>query len=189
MHRTHKLDEVDEKLIGKSVTLAGWVDTIRDHNNVLFIDLRDRYGKVQCVIVKKNEDFEVAKGLTLESCVKLIGTVNERPKGSENAELSSGKVEVKIDKLEVLSPAGPLPYAVNNDDVNEETKMEFKYLDLRGDKMKKNLMLRHKAINFIRQFLDKEGFMEINTPILTKSGIIRGSFMLCHRVRSSISRC
>jgi aspartyl-tRNA synthetase len=169
MHRTYKLDEINEKLIGKSVTLAGWVDTIRDHNNVLFIDLRDRYGKVQCVILKKNEDFEVAKNLTVESCVKLTGTVGARPKGSENEELSSGKVEVKMDKLEVLSVAGPLPYAVNNDDVNEETKMEFKYLDLRGEKMKRNLMKRHKAISFIRQFLDDEGFMEIQTPILTKS--------------------
>jgi aspartyl-tRNA synthetase len=169
MHRTHRLDEINEKLIGKSVTLAGWVDTIRDHNNVLFIDLRDRYGKVQCVIVKKNEDFDVAKELSVESCVKLSGAVGARPKGSENADLSSGKVEVKIDKLEVLSPAGPLPYAVNNDDVNEDTKMEFKYLDLRGEKLKRNLMKRHKAVAFIREFLDKEGFLEIQTPILTKS--------------------
>ena len=169
MHRTHRLDEVNEGLIGKSVTLAGWVDTIRDHNNVLFVDLRDRYGKVQCVIVKKNSDFEVAKKLTLESCVKLSGIVNARPKGSENKEISSGKVEVKIEKFEVLSVAAPLPYDVNREGVNEETKMEFKYLDLRGEKMKRNLMLRHRAINFIRGFLDKEGFMEIQTPILTKS--------------------
>jgi aspartyl-tRNA synthetase len=169
MHRTHRLDEIDEKLIGKKVTLAGWVDTVRDHNNVLFIDLRDRYGKVQCVIVKSNKDFSVAKGLTVESCVKLSGVVGARPKGSENADLSSGKVEVKIGKLEVLSAAGPLPYDVNNDDVNEETKMEFKYLDLRGEKLKGNLMARHKAVAFIREFLDKEGFLEIQTPILTKS--------------------
>lgn len=169
MHRTHKLDEVDEKLIGRGVTLAGWVDTVRDHNNVLFIDLRDRYGKVQCVILKKNDDFEIAKNLTVESCIKLTGTVGARPKGSENAELLSGKVEVKIETLEVLSAAGPLPYAVNNDDVNEDTKMEYKYLDLRGEKMKRNLMLRHKAVVFIRKFLDDEGFMEITTPILTKS--------------------
>ena len=169
MHRTHRLDEIDGKLIGKSVTLAGWVDTVRDHNNVLFVDLRDRYGKVQCVIVKSNFDFGVAKGLTVESCVKLTGVVGARPKGSENAELSSGKVEVKIERLEVLSVAGPLPYDVNNDSVNEDTKMEFKYLDLRGEKMKRNLMARHKAIVFIREFLDREGFLEIQTPILTKS--------------------
>ena len=169
MHRTHRLDEVNEKLIEKKVTLAGWVDTVRDHNNVLFIDLRDRYGKVQCVIVKSNDGFGVAKGLTVESCVKLSGVVNVRPSGTLNKEMVSGKVEVKIDKLEVLSVAGPLPYAVNNDDVNEDTKMEFKYLDLRGEKMKRNLIARHKAIVFIRKFLDEEGFLEIQTPILTKS--------------------
>jgi len=140
MHRTCRLDEVDEKLI-----------------------------KVQCVIVKSNKDFGVAKGLTVESCVKLSGVVNARPSGTLNKDMASGKVEVKIGELEVLSVAGPLPYAVNNDDVNEDTKMEFKYLDLRGEKMKRNLMLRHKAINFIRGFLDKEDFIEIQTPILTKS--------------------
>ena len=110
MYRTHRLGEVDEKLIGERVTLAGWVDTVRDHNNVLFVDLRDRYGKVQCVVVKSSKDFGVAKGLSVESCVRLSGVVGRRPKGSENKDLSSGKVEVKVDELEVLSSAEPNRY-------------------------------------------------------------------------------
>ena len=101
MLRTHNLGELNEKLIGKKVTIVGWADTIREHGKVIFVDLRDRYGKVQCVIIKKNDDFEKVKKLNKESCIKIIGDVNERPKGSENKDIGSGMVEVFIDSVEV----------------------------------------------------------------------------------------
>ena len=103
MLRSHNLGEVNEKLVGKKVKLCGWADTIREHGKVIFIDLRDRYGKVQCVIIAKNSDFEKVKKLTKESCICIEGKVNTRPKGSENKEINSGKVEVFIEKVEVLN--------------------------------------------------------------------------------------
>jgi aspartyl-tRNA synthetase len=169
MLRTHNLGEVNEKLKGKNVILTGWVDTIREHGKVIFFDLRDRYGLVQTVIVKSNKDFETAKKITKESCVQIEGVVNERPKGSENKDLASGKVEVFIEKLTVLSHCLPLPFEINEDITNEDLKLKHRYLGLRGEKLKRNLILRHKAIKFVRDFLDKEGFLEIQTPILTKS--------------------
>ncbi|MBT3404941.1 aspartate--tRNA ligase [archaeon] len=169
MLRDYDLGEVDESLIGKKVRLVGWADTIREHGNVTFIDLRDRYGKVQCVIIKKNSDFEEAKKLTTESCVQIEGQVNERPKGTENKELGSGKVEIFIDKLEILSLAEPLPFELGKDDVNEDLRLRYRYLDLRRPAMVKNLELRHKMINFIRNYLDEKKFLEVTTPMLTKS--------------------
>jgi aspartyl-tRNA synthetase len=170
MKRTHVLSEINEKLIGKEVKLVGWVDTIRIHGNVAFIDLRDRYGKVQAVISKKSsEDFEKVKKLTLESCISIKGILNGRPEGSENKELESGKVELKIDELEIYSIAENLPFEIGKDGVNEELRLKYRYLDLRGQKLKENIIIKHKIINFIREHLDKENFLEIQTPILTKS--------------------
>ncbi len=170
MERTHKSSEINEKLIGEKVSLVGWVDTIRVHGNVAFIDLRDRYGKVQAVISKKSsEDFEKVKNLTLESCISIKGTLNARPEGSENEKLTSGKVELKIEELKVYSLADNLPFEVNNEDVGEEIRLKYRYLDIRGEKLKNNLILRHKIINFIRNFLNEKDFLEIQTPILTKS--------------------
>ena len=169
MLRSHNLGQVNEKLIGKKVVLSGWIDTFREHGKVIFIDLRDRYGKVQCVIVQKNPDFEVLKKLGKESCIQIKGQVNERPKGSENKDLASGKVEIFIDKVEVFSASAPLPFELDVEDVGEEVRLKYRYLDLRRDKMKKNLELRHEAIQFIRDYLNKEEFLDIQTPILTKS--------------------
>ncbi|MFC1682325.1 aspartate--tRNA ligase [Nanoarchaeota archaeon] len=169
MLRSHKISEVNEKLVGKKIELCGWVDTIREHGNVTFIDLRDRYGKVQCVISKKNKDFSEAKKLTLESCIKINGEVKTRPKGSENKDLSSGKVEVSIEKLNVLTISNSLPFEVSREDINEDLRLKYRYLDIRRDKLKNNLILRHKSIKFIRDYFDKEDFLEIQTPILTKS--------------------
>jgi len=170
MKRTHKLSEVTEKLIGKRVKLAGWVDTMRIHGNVAFIDLRDRYGKVQAVISKKgSKDFDKIKELTTESCVSIEGIISARPKGSENSELPSGKVELKIEAMDVHSLADPLPFEIGGENVREEVRLKYRYLDIRGEKMKTNLILRHKIISFIRNYLDREEFLEIQTPILTKS--------------------
>jgi len=169
MLRTHNLGEVNEKLEGKKVTLVGWIDTIREHGKVIFLDLRDRYGKAQCVITNKNPGYETAKKITKESCVQIKGTINKRPQGSENKDLASGKVEVFTDEFKVLSECLPLPFEINEDITNEDLKLKHRYIGLRGEKLKKNLILRHNAIRFIRDFLSKEGFLEIQTPILTKS--------------------
>jgi aspartyl-tRNA synthetase len=171
MLRSYKLNEVNEKLSGKKVMLCGWVDVIREHGNVMFIDLRDRYGKVQMVITKKaGEEFKKAKKLTLESCVGIEGEVKLRPKGTENKDMDSGKVEIAINKVHIYSIAGMIPFKPGDrDDVTEDIRLRYRYLDIRSDKMKKNLEMRHNIINFIRDFLDKEGFLEITTPILTKS--------------------
>jgi len=169
MLNTHRLDEINKDSVGSKVILTGWIDSIRDHGNVLFFDLRDRYGLVQTVISKKNSDFEEAKKLTLESCVQLEGEIVERPKGTENKDLSSGQVELKISKLIILSKSEPLPFEIGAEGVNEDLRLTYRYLDLRSKKMQNNLEIRHRAIKFMRDYLDKEKFLEITTPILTKS--------------------
>ena len=171
MLRTHKIGEVNEHLAGKEVTLCGWVDSVRHHGKVSFIDLRDRYGKVQCVVVHSNQDaFEKTSKLTIESCIKISGRVKARPKGAEKKELSTGNVEIEIEKLEVFSLADPLPFDLSKGaEVSEEIRLKYRYLDLRRPKMVANLKIRHEVIKFIRDFLHDEGFFEITTPILTKS--------------------
>ncbi|PIO07667.1 aspartate--tRNA ligase [Candidatus Pacearchaeota archaeon CG10_big_fil_rev_8_21_14_0_10_34_12] len=169
MFRTHTLGEIDEKIAGKKATLSGWVDTIREHGSLIFIDLRDRYGKVQCVISKKNSDFAEAKKITTESCIQIIGEVKKRPKGTENKDLKSGMVEISIEKLNILSLSEQLPFDIHDSTVSEDLRLKYRYLDLRSEKMKYNIQKRYEAVKFIRDYLDKEGFLEITTPILTKS--------------------
>jgi aspartyl-tRNA synthetase len=166
MLRTHTCGEVNEKLSGKNVTLVGWVDSLRIMSKMIFLDIRDRYGIVQCVIKKDSKDFDVAKKLTRESCILLKGEVKKRPK--TNLEKSSGKIEIDVAELEVLSLADKLPFDPKN--VAEDIRLKYRYLDLRiNPKLRKNLELRHKVIRFIQNYLDKEGFLEIQTPILTNS--------------------
>ena len=170
MLRTHNLGEVNEKLAGKKVVLAGWIDTIRLHGNVAFIDLRDRYGKVQCVISKKgSEDFGKAKKLTTESCIQIKGEVKLRPKGTENKDLASGKVELPIGELEIFSLAPVLPFELNGKEINEDLRLKYRYLDLRNNIMQKNIILRSDVLKSVREFFSDEGFVEMETPILAKS--------------------
>jgi len=167
--RSHNLGEVNEKLSGKKVTLVGWVDTIREHGKVIFLDLRDRYGKVQCVIIGKNSDFEKVKKLNKESCVLIKGEVKARPKGSENKELSSGRVEVFIKELEILNSCPLLPFEINEDISNEDLRLKYRFLDLRSNRMQKNIIMRSKIMKAVRDFFYEEGFINIETPILAKS--------------------
>jgi len=169
MLRTHKISELNIKLGGKKVRLCGWVDTIREHGNVMFLDLRDRYGKVQAVITKKSSDFAEAKKLTIESSVCVEGEVKKRPQGTENKELGTGKVEIGINKLKILSLSKPLPFELGDNKVKEDIRLKYRYLDLRRGNLLENMKLRHKIIHFIRNYLDKEDFLEIQTPMLTKS--------------------
>jgi aspartyl-tRNA synthetase len=158
-------NKVDEQVI-----IKGWVDTIREHGSLVFIDLRDRFGKVQCVAHKSIEDFSKAKELTIESCIALTGKVQKRPSGADNPDLGEvGSVELGIEKIDILSKADVLPFEVKRTDISEDLRLKYRYLDLRSERLKRNLILRHKIINFIRNYLDKKDFLEIQTPILTKS--------------------
>ncbi|MBI5803893.1 aspartate--tRNA ligase [Candidatus Pacearchaeota archaeon] len=162
MLRTHNCGELSKKNVGDNVVLTGWVDTIREHGKLSFIDLRDRFGKTQ-VILKGSHS------LKPEYCVLVKGQVKERKKGTENKELPTGQVEVSSEKVEILSECLPLPFSVGDSSVNEDVRMKWRYLDLRGVKMQRNLYLRHKVLKKIHEFLDEEKFVEIATPMLTKS--------------------
>ncbi len=162
MLRTHTCGELRKKDIGKKVKLCGWVDTIRAHGKLSFIDLRDRYGKTQIIVEGKHE-------LKQEYCACVSGEVKERKKGTENKNLETGEIEVYSEKIEILGKSGPLPFELSSDKVGEEVRLKYRYLDLRRGKIQKNLEIRHKITNLIREYLDKENFVDISTPILTKS--------------------
>ncbi|MEK6935894.1 MAG: aspartate--tRNA ligase [Nanoarchaeota archaeon] len=168
MLRTHKIAELNEHLVGHKVTLCGWIDVAREHGKVIFIDLRDKSGKVQCVIIQKNKDFETVKRLSKESCIKIQGIVNLRPKGSENIELATGKVEVFIDGVEIFNACPDLPYQINEEGINEDVRLKYRFLDLRSSKMQGHLIARAKLFKAVRSYLDSKEFNEIETPMLVK---------------------
>ncbi|MFH1546927.1 MAG: amino acid--tRNA ligase-related protein, partial [bacterium] len=153
------------KKVGEEVRLAGWVDTVRDHGKITFIDLRDRAGVVQCVVVG------LRKKLTDESVVEVIGSVKKRPSGSSNKDLETGGIEIEVSNVEVLNIAGELPLPVKGDgyDISEEVRLRYRYLDLRRERMKKNMILRSNYIQALRDYFIKNDFVEIETPLLTKS--------------------
>lgn len=170
MLRTHTIGELNPKLVGEKVTICGWTDTIREHGSLIFIDLRDRYGKVQCVAHKSIEDFTKIKELTTESCISFTGTVQARPKGSENEELGEcGKVEIGVDKVKIFNKSPPLPFEIGKEGLNDDTRLKHRFLDLRGPRMQRNIILRSQVMNFVRNFFYAKDFVEIETPILGKS--------------------
>ncbi|MEM4390995.1 MAG: aspartate--tRNA ligase [Candidatus Diapherotrites archaeon] len=172
MHRTHTCNELNEKHVGKEVTLAGWIDTIRDHGKIKFIDLRDRYGLTQIVInpEKNAELIEISKAFRKESVVKVKGKVNERPKGTENKNWQTGKIEVEAQKIEILSLANPIPIEISDSkQSNEDTRLKYRYLDLRNPERQNFLIKRHKLVKIARDFYDEHGFIEVETPMLAKS--------------------
>ncbi|MDB2353470.1 aspartate--tRNA ligase [Candidatus Pelagibacter bacterium] len=169
-YRTHNCSELSEKEIDKSVTLSGWLHRKRDHGNLLFIDLRDHYGMTQCVIENNNDYFPILEKSKPESVLKVIGKVVKRSNGTENLELKTGKIEISIDSVEVLSHAKELPMPVfGEQDYPEEIRLKYRFLDLRREEMHKNIILRSKVISFIRSEMLKLGFLEYQTPILTSS--------------------
>lgn len=168
MLRSHGAGTLRSSNIGQTVTLAGWVARRRDHGGVAFIDLRDATGNVQVVI----SDEAVAGSLRAEWCVVVKGTVAKRPQGNENLGIPTGEIEVVCDSLEVLSEAAPLPFPVDsgeNVNVSEEVRLKYRYLDLRREAPSKALRLRSKVTSVIRSVMDEEGFLEIETPYLTRS--------------------
>ncbi|MEY3399599.1 MAG: hypothetical protein RLZZ486_67 [Actinomycetota bacterium] len=168
MLRSHGAGSLRASDIGQSVTLAGWVARRRDHGGVAFIDLRDSSGNVQVVISDEN----VAGALRAEWCVLVKGNVAKRPQGNENLAIPTGEIEVICESLEVLSEAAPLPFPVDsgeNVNVSEEVRLKYRYLDLRREQQSKALRLRSKVTSVIRSVMDKENFLEIETPYLTRS--------------------
>ena len=169
-YRTHNCSELSEKEINKIVHLSGWLHRKRDHGNLLFIDLRDHYGITQCVIENKNKFFSVLEKSKPETVLKINGKVVERSTGTENLELKTGKIEISIHSVEVLSDAKELPMPVfGEQDYPEDIRLKYRFLDLRREEMHKNIILRSKVISFIRTEMIKLGFLEYQTPILTSS--------------------
>jgi aspartyl-tRNA synthetase len=162
MLRTHNCGELRKKNVENKISLCGWVDSIREHGKITFIDLRDRYGKTQVVI--KDKTF-----LKPEFVVKIVGKVKERKKGTENKDLNTGEIEILAENVEILNDCPVLPFELNNSEVNEDMRLKYRFLDLRTESLQKNIFIRHKLIKSFRDFLDKEGFIEIETPLLGKS--------------------
>ncbi len=161
---------VTEALLGQTVTLCGWVNRRRDHGGVIFVDLRDREGYVQVVCDPDRADmFKTAEGLRNEFCVQVKGVVRNRPEGTVNDSLKSGKIEVLCHEINVLNPSVTPPFQVDDDNLSETTRLTHRVLDLRRPYMQNNLMLRYRVAMEVRKFLDANGFIDIETPMLTKS--------------------
>ena len=170
MMRSHYCGEVTEALTGQSVTVCGWVHRRRDHGGVIFIDLRDRAGLLQCVFDPDTKDaFTAADKLRGEYVVKITGKVRPRPAGTVNANLPTGKIEVLGLQVDLLNKAETPPFQPDDETVGEDTRLKYRYIDLRRPQMQKNLRLRHQVIKRIRDYMDAHGFVDVETPILTKA--------------------
>ena len=168
--RTHLSGHLTLDDIGRTVTLAGWVLSRRDHGGVIFIDLRDRSGRVQVVAAPDApQPFAVADQARNEFVLQVTGTVRQRPEGTDNPELSTGQIEVAAEQIELLSRAEPLPFQMDDDEISEMVRLKYRFLDLRRAPMQAALRLRHRLIGEIRRFLDARDFVDIETPILTRS--------------------
>ncbi len=160
------------KHVGEKVKVAGWVSVRRAHGKIVFIDLRDKSGVLQCVFVPQNKEaYEAVAEVRSEWVVELVGQVVKRPEKMVNPEIATGTVELSVEQLTVLNKAETLPFDILTDgkEVNEEIRMKYRYLDLRRPRLQQNLIMRHKLIQFVRNFLTEEQFCEIETPIFTKS--------------------
>ena len=172
MLKTHSCGELNKEHIGSEVALAGWVDRRRDHGGLIFIDLRDREGIVQVAFNPEvaRQCHKVASGMRSEYVIKVRGKVASRPLGTEHLKLATGEIEVIAESAEILNSAKTPPFYINEDiEVEESLRLRYRYLDIRRARMKENLILRHKTVKFIRDFLDARGFIEVETPILIKS--------------------
>ncbi|MGP1609982.1 MAG: aspartate--tRNA ligase, partial [Burkholderiales bacterium] len=168
--RSHYCGLVDRKLLGQTVSLCGWVHRRRDHGGVIFIDLRDREGLVQIVCdPDRAETFATANGLRNEFVVRVEGKVRERPAGTTNANLISGEIEVLATALEILNTSQTPPFMIDDEQLSENVRLQYRFLDLRRPQMQNNLRLRHRAARAVRNYLDNHGFIDIETPMLYKS--------------------
>jgi aspartyl-tRNA synthetase len=172
MLRTHTCGQLNESDVGRRTTLCGWVASRRDHGKLVFIDVRDRYGITQLVFIPKESKaaYQKAQELRSEFVIRVSGTVNNRPTGTVNPKIPTGHIEILCDELDILNPSNTPPFEIEEDlEVTEEMRLKYRYLDLRRKKVFNNFILRHNLYTVIRGFLNKEGFIESETPILTKS--------------------
>ena len=169
-YRTHTCGELNISNKGQKIILSGWINKKRDHGNLLFIDLRDNYGLTQCVVDNENKVFKEIENLPLETVLKITGKVIERKKDTINENLSTGEIEISIIDFEILGKTKELPMPVFSDqEYSEEIRLKYRFLDLRRKKIHQNIILRSKVISFIRSEMNKLGFLEFQTPILTSS--------------------
>ncbi|MBI2634544.1 aspartate--tRNA ligase [Candidatus Peregrinibacteria bacterium] len=171
MYRTHTCGDLNEKFVGQEVTLCGWVHRRRDHGGVIFVDLRDRYGLTQIISdpVNHKNAHESLNEVRSEYVLQLKGLVRQRPKGQENTRMSTGKIELVVTELNILNESKTPPFEIDQEkEVGEETRLKYRYLDLRRDRLKDNIILRSKVIKFIRDFMCEQKFIEVETPILIK---------------------
>ena len=171
LKRTHTCGQLIAADIGQEVVLAGWAYRRRDHGNIIFVDLRDRYGVTQVVITPDApEAYLAAEKVRSEFVLAVRGAVRRRPAGMENSALATGEIEVVASALMVENPAKPLPFEIRDDlEANEFARLKYRYLDLRRPRLQQNIILRHRAVKLMRDYMDDHGFLEIETPILTKS--------------------
>jgi len=168
--RSHYCGHLNASNAGQTVTLCGWAHRRRDHGGVIFVDLRDRHGLAQVVFDPDNaKAFAVAEGIRSEFVLRVTGAVRKRPAGTENPHLPSGEIEVTVSTIEVLNKSEPLPFQLDEAELGETVRLKYRYLDLRRDHMRRNLLLRHKLVQTLRRFLEDREFVEIETPVLTKS--------------------
>ncbi len=169
LKRTNYCGTLTTKLVGQKVVIMGWVDTRRDHGSLVFIDLRDREGLVQVVLDPKKAETAAARDLRNEYVLAIEGIVRARPEGMKNGKLKTGDIEVEAVRCEILSTAETPPFRVDDPNVNETLRMQYRYLDLRSPRLQGHLMMRHRVAQLVRNFLSQEGFLEVETPILYKS--------------------
>ncbi len=200
-YRSHTCGGLRASDIGSEVRLSGWAHRIRDHGGVLFIDLRDHYGLTQIVVSPESPAFNDAETIRAEWCIAITGKVRRRPEGTSNAAMPTGEIEMFVTSIEVLGQSAELPLPVFGDqDYPEETRLKYRFLDLRRERLHNNIMLRSAVIDSIRRHMKEQGFFEFQTPILTSSspegaratswcprGCIRANSTPCRRRPSSTS--
>jgi len=173
MYKTHSCGELRASHVGQTVTVAGWVHRRRDHGGVVFVDLRDRYGLIQVVFNPDlpKETLDEISSMRFEWVLQITGLVHKRPDGMENPKMATGEVEIIAKEVKILNPSKTLPMMVSDDTdlPDENTRLKYRYLDLRREKMTQNMILRHRVIKFMRDYMDRNGFIEIETPILFKA--------------------
>jgi len=172
MYKTHTCGELRSTHVGQTVTLAGWMHRRRDHGGVIFIDLRDRFGLTQVVINPDlpKETLNLVSTVRSEWVLQMSGTVQIRPEGMQNPKMVTGEIEVIASEVVVLNPAKPLPFMISNDEeVDENMRLKYRYLDLRRERMRRNLELRHEVVLFMRKYLSERAFLEVETPSLFKT--------------------
>ena len=167
--RTHYCGELSKDDIDQTVEICGWVNRRRDHGGVIFLDMRDKRGIAQVVINPDNADFELAESIRNEFVLKITGQIIARGEGLVNPKLATGEIEIVATHIEILNTSKPIPFQIDSTDTSEEVRLKYRYLDLRRDEMQQRLRLRSKVTHFMREFMDGNDFLDIETPFLTKA--------------------